>query len=83
MGKNAGDLSNVLLKPSGKKLAEVHKGFDLSPEDIIMIKAYLDRLVDSGLKQNKPVITNLLLFIIASLLFLFALADLTVSKMLK
>jgi hypothetical protein len=81
--KNAGDLSNVLLKPSGKKMAEVHKGFDLSPEDIIMIKAYMDRLVDSGLKQNKPVITNLLLFIIASLLFLFALADLTISKMLK
>jgi hypothetical protein len=81
--KTAGDLSSVLLKPTGKKMAEVHKGFDLSPEDIIMIKAYMDRLADTGLKQSKPVITNLLLFIIASLLFLFALADLTVSKLLK
>jgi hypothetical protein len=81
--KSAGDLSTVLLKPTGKKMAEVHKGFDLSPEDIIMIKGYMDRLVDTGLKQSKPVITNLLLFIIASLLFLFALADLTVTKILK
>ena len=48
-----------------------------------MLKAYMDRLVDSGLKQNKPVITNLLLFIIASLLFLFSMVDLIISKILK
>ena len=58
--KSASDLNTVLLKPAGKKLAEVHKELKLSPEDVIMIKAYMDRLVDSGLKQNKPVITNLL-----------------------
>ena len=50
---------------------------------LVMIKAYMDRLVDSGLKQNKPVITNLLLFIIASILFLFSMADLIISKILK
>ena len=81
--KSAGDLNTVLLKPAGKKLAEVHKEFKLSPEDVIMIKAYMDRLVDSGLKQNKPVITNLLLFIIASILFLFSMTDLIISKILK
>ena len=81
--KSAGDLNTVLLKPAGKKLAEVHKEFKLSPEDVIMIKGYMDRLVDSGLKQNKPVITNLLLFIIASFLFLFSMTDLIISKILK
>jgi hypothetical protein len=81
--KSASDLSKVLLKPVGKKMAEVHKGFILSPEDIIMIKGYMDMLVNSGLKQNKPVITNLLLFIIASLLFLFSITDLIISKILK
>jgi hypothetical protein len=72
-----------LLKPVGKKMAEVHKDIKLSPEDVIMIKGYMDRLVDSGLKQNKPVITNLLLFIIASLLFLFSVTDLIISKIIK
>jgi hypothetical protein len=80
--KSAADLSIVLLNPAGKKMAEVHKEFKLSPEDIIMIKAYMDRLVDSGLKQNKPVITNLLLFITASILFLFSLVDLLITKIL-
>lgn len=81
--KSARDLNTVLLKPAGKKLAEVHKEFMLSPEDVIMIKGYMDRLVDSGLKQNKPVITNLILFIIASFLFLFSMTDLMISKIVK
>jgi hypothetical protein len=81
--KSASELNTVLLKPVGKKMAEVHKDIKLSPEDVIMIKGYMDRLVDSGLKQNKPVITNLLLFIIASLLFLFSVTDLIISKIIK
>ena len=81
--KSAGDLNTVLLKPAGKKLAEVHKEFKLSPEDVVMIKGYMDRLVDSGLKPNKPVITNLLLFIIASFLLLFSITDLIITKILK
>jgi hypothetical protein len=81
--KSVRDLSTVLLKPAGKKMAEVHKGFSLSPEDIIMIKGYMDQLVNSGLKQNKPVITNLLLFIIASFLLLFSMVDLMISNIVK
>ena len=81
--KSAGDLNAVLLKPAGKKLAEVHREFKLSPEDVIMIKGYMDRLADTGLKKNKPVITNLLLFIIASILFLFSMTDLIISKIVK
>jgi cytochrome c553 len=81
--KSAGDLNAVLLKPAGKKLAEVHREFKLSPEDVIMIKGYMDRLADTGLKKNKPVITNLLLFIIASFLFLFSMTDLIISKIVK
>lgn len=81
--KNALDLSNVLLKPTGKKMTQVHKGFQLSPEDIMVIKAYMDQIVDIGLKPHKPVITNLLLFIIASLLFLFSIIDLIISRILK
>ena len=83
ISKSAGDLSRVLLNPVGKKMAQVHKSFQLTTEDIILIKAFMDRFVTNGLKQNKPVITNLLLFIIASILFLFSTIDLIIIKILK
>jgi hypothetical protein len=81
--KSALDLRNVLLNPAGTKLTQVHKGFELLPEDIMLIKAYMDKLVYIGLIQNKPVITNFLLFIIASILFLFSFIDLIIRKILK
>lgn len=82
-GKSANDLSKVLLTPSGQKMAEVHKNFQITPEDIQLIKAYMDMLPGIGLKQKKPVITNLILFIIASLLFIFSTIDLIIAKRLK
>ncbi len=82
-GKGAFDLSKVLLEPSGKKMMEVHKGFQLTPEDITLIKAFMDRFVNIGLKPDKPVITNLLLFIMASILLLFSITDLIITKKVK
>jgi cytochrome c553 len=81
--KSAEDLSKVLLKPTGKKMMQVHKGFQLTPEDIMMIKAYMNQFVSIGLKPDKPVITNLLLFIIASILFLGSITDLIITKKIK
>ncbi len=83
ISKNADDLSKVLLSPSGQKMGLAHKDFNLTPEDIVLIKAYMDKLPSIGLKQNKPVLTNLILFIIASLLFLFSTIDLVFTKRLK
>jgi hypothetical protein len=73
----------VLLKPVGKKMAQVHNGIRLTPEDIVLVKAYMDKYVETGLKQKKPVITNLFLFIVASIFFLFSVVDITISKRLK
>lgn len=81
--KSAGDLSKVLLNPSGEKMTLVHEGFQLSPEDIVLIKAYMDKQAIMGLKQQKPVVTNLFLFIIASILFLFSTIDLIITKKIK
>jgi hypothetical protein len=83
LNKSAGDLSKVLLRPVGKKMVEVHKDFKLSPEEIVMIKGYMDKLADRGLIRNKPVITNLILFIIAAALMLFSIIDLIITKILK
>jgi hypothetical protein len=81
--KSATDLQNILLSPVGIKMAQVHKGIQLTPEDIVLLKAYMDKFVSTGLKQNKPVITNLLLFIIASALFLFSITDIIILKKIK
>ena len=81
--QNARDLSKVLLKPAGLKMGLVHKEIHLTPEDIVLIKAYMDKFTNIGLKQSKPVITNLFLFIITSILFLFSFTDLIISKILK
>lgn len=77
------DLENVLLKPRGQKLSEVHKNIDLSAEDIIMIKAYLDVLAEKGLVQPKPLVTELILFFIALILVLLSLTDLLVTRKLR
>jgi cytochrome c553 len=81
--KSARDLSKILLKPAGQKMSQVHKEFHLTPEDVVLIKAYMDKFTDIGLKQNKPVITNLFLFIVASVLLLFSITDLIITKKLK
>jgi len=83
LNKSALDLSKVLLKPFGQKMKLVHKGFQLTPEDITLIKAYMNKFVDIGLKQSKLVITNLLLLIIASLFFLLSIIDLIIKKIFK
>jgi hypothetical protein len=81
--KSAADLGKVLLNPGGKKMAQVHKGFQLSAEEVMLIKAYMDKLTVIGLKQHKPVVTNLFLFIIASIIFLISITDLIVIKKIR
>lgn len=83
LSKSAKELSKVLLKPVGKKMKLVHKDFQLSPEDIVLIKAYMDRFVNIGLKADKPVVTYLLLLIIAGILFLVAFIDLIIKKIFR
>jgi hypothetical protein len=81
--KSAYDLSKVLLRPIGKKMKLVHKDFQLTAEDIVLIKAYMNKFETIGLKQDKPVITNLLLLIIAFILFMIAAIDLIIKKVFK
>jgi cytochrome c553 len=81
--KSAEDLSKVLLKPLGKKMQLVHTDWQLSAEDITLIKAFMNTVAIDGMKQPKPVITNLLLLIIASILFLISVTDLIIKKIYK
>jgi hypothetical protein len=83
LNQNAKDLSEALLNPEGTKISQVHSEFRLTPEDITLIKAYMDKLVTKGLEQDKPSILNRFLFIVALLFFLFSITDLIITKMVK
>lgn len=82
-GKNVADLKKVLLNPTGEKMARVHEGFTLTLEDLGELKLYMDKLAAQGLVPHKPVITNRLLFILASILFLLSTIDLLMIKKIK
>ncbi|HLN20784.1 MAG TPA: cytochrome c3 family protein [Bacteroidales bacterium] len=77
------DLGRALLNPSGQKMAAAHANFKFSPQEIARIKGFMDRFPEKGLTEKKPIITNLLLFIIASVLLLAATTDLIFTKKLK
>ena len=81
--KTAKELSKVLLNPTGAKMKIVHKDFQLSAEDIVMIKGFMNTFAQIGLKKEKPVITNLLLLIISFVLFGIALVSLIIKKMIR
>jgi len=80
--RSAKDLSKVLLNPTGAKMKIDHKDFKLTAEDIVMIKAYMNSFVEIGLKKEKPVITNLLLLIIAFILFSISMVSLLIKKII-
>ncbi|HYW94835.1 MAG TPA: hypothetical protein VE870_04555, partial [Bacteroidales bacterium] len=77
------DLVRVLLKPRGKKLSETHNSIDLTPEDIVMIKGFMDDFSKEGITAPKPVFNTLILFVIAVLLFLGAITDLIITKKIQ
>ncbi len=81
--RTAKELSKVLLNPTGAKMKVVHNGFQLSAEDIVMLKGYMNIFAEEGLRKNKPVITYLLLLIIAFILFSTALISLIIKRGIK
>jgi len=83
LNKGSEELENVLLRPAGKKMAEAHASIDLTSQDVVMIKGFMDHIAREGIKEPKPVINRLLLFIFFSLLFLFSIVDLVFLKLTK
>ena len=77
--RTAEELASVIMDPTTAKMIEVHEGYQLSDEQILFIKAYLDILAEDGVRE-RPVITSLLLFLMVVLLLMTALADLLFLK---
>jgi hypothetical protein len=73
------EFAAVLLSPSGQMMTQVHQDFDLSEDDLVLIKAYLAEFRSAGLTPSKPAITKRFLFILAIVLILAAITDLAVT----
>ncbi|HLN73492.1 MAG TPA: cytochrome c3 family protein [Prolixibacteraceae bacterium] len=74
--KDFTSFQNAVMQPSGVKMAQVHKNFNLEENDLHSIKIYLDELAATGPPKPGPTITQLLLFIGLGLLLTWALLDL-------
>jgi hypothetical protein len=75
--------ANLILNPVTARSMEVHDGLQLSGEEMLFIRSYLDGLIHSGLEKNKPVITGIILVVALTLLFFLALADLVFFRYLN
>ena len=56
------------------------KDIHLTPEDIVLIKAYMDKFVSIGLKQEKTGNNKSFIIYFCSLLFLFSVIDIIIIK---
>ncbi len=77
--KSPEDLGAVVMEPSSMRMIEVHNAYQLSGEELFMIKSWMDDFAGRGMAE-RPVITNVLLFILLLIIFLAAVADLVIFK---
>lgn len=79
-GKNANVLLKVINEPVGTKMPEVHAGYNITMEQAVLLQAYLEKLNAKGVPKKKPIINNLLLFILINLIGIAATIDLLFTK---
>jgi hypothetical protein len=73
----------VVMQPAGRKMAQVHQGYQFEEADLQSMKLYLDDLSMRGPIAAKPNINRLLLFIFLSLIVVLALLELIVFRKIK
>ncbi|MFO7923299.1 MAG: cytochrome c3 family protein [Bacteroidales bacterium] len=77
--KTAEELEAVVMEPATAKMTEVHVDYELSGEDFVVIKAWMDDFSKRGMEE-RPVINRLLLFLLMLVIFLAAIADLAIFR---
>lgn len=80
---NGTNLYQVLNEPTSAKMAESHKGLQLSDKEIYDISAYLSDVGKKGIEWEKIFPGRMLLFLFLGLLMALALADLIWFKKVK
>ncbi|MFW5822088.1 MAG: cytochrome c3 family protein [Tangfeifania sp.] len=82
-GKDSASFRNVVKEPSGNVMSASHQNFDISDEDLVYVKAYLDHLALKGPAPEKPSINQLILFLFLGILITWALLELIFFKKIK
>lgn len=80
---NGTNLYQILREPTSTKMAEVHKGLQLSDKEIYDISAFLSKVGKDGMTWEKTFPARLLLFLFLGLLMAWALADLIWFRKVK
>jgi len=80
---NGTNLYQVLSQPTSTKMAEAHKGLQLSDKEVYDISAFLSDVAKKGVVWEKTFPSRLLLFLLFGLLMALALADLIWFKKVK
>jgi cytochrome c553 len=70
----------LILNPDGDKISTVHYGYDLSADQLVMIRAFLEEVRHEGLIKMKPVVTRRFLYIFAILVILAAFGGIIVNR---
>lgn len=78
-GKNIEKLIKVINDPAGTKLAEAHANYNITEEQAVLLQAYLEKLNKQEIPERKPLINNLLIFILVNLIGLAVLIDLLIT----
>ena len=77
---DSAEFANTLLNPVTKRISEVHENVQLTPEQIVLVRHYINTYKTSGLQEHKILISRLALFIFLVVVFLLAFVDLTITK---
>lgn len=82
-GRDSASFRQAVIEPTGTVMEASHRNFNISDEDLQMVKVYLDYLAVNGPDAAKPSINRLLLFLFLGLLLTWALLDLIIFKKIK
>ncbi|MFC2112413.1 cytochrome c3 family protein [Bacteroidota bacterium] len=81
--KSLGEFISAVVSPVGQKMSDVHQNYDLSEDDLQLIKAYLEIVWEEGPEIKKPAIIKRFLFLLAIILFFLAITDMAITRKLR
>jgi len=82
-GRDVSELISVVNNPVGRMMPEVHKGYNVTPEQAILLQTYLEKLNLEDVHPHKPKRNNLILFILVNLIGIAATVDLLFTRKIK
>jgi hypothetical protein len=77
------EFQRAVLNPSSVTMSRMHQTFNLTEEDVALIKIFLDDFEGKGLTKKKPVINKIFLFILLGAILTWVILDVFFLKKVK